>query len=56
MTFEECIDRLPTVSAYRGDAGKMIELKKDPDKNCANLQKAMAMAKLFKNYPPRTSK
>jgi hypothetical protein len=31
MTFEECIDRLQTVSACRGDAGKMIDLKKDPD-------------------------
>jgi hypothetical protein len=30
------------------------DLKKDPDKNYKNLQKAMA--KLFKNYPPRAGK
>ena len=35
---------------WRGDASKTIDLKKDPDKNYKNLQKAMA--KLFKNYPP----
>ncbi len=36
---------------WRGDATKTIDLKKDPDKNHRNLQKAMA--KLFKNYPPQ---
>lgn len=36
---------------WRGDATKTIDLKKDPDKNYKNLQKAMA--KLFQNYPPR---
>jgi Domain of unknown function (DUF4136) len=36
---------------WRGDATKTIDLKKDPDKNYKNLQKAMA--KLFKNYPPQ---
>jgi hypothetical protein len=35
---------------WRGDATKTIDVKKDPDKNYKNLQKAMA--KLFKNYPP----
>ena len=35
---------------WRGDASKTIDLKKDPDKNYKNLQKAMA--KLFRNYPP----
>ena len=35
---------------WRGDVTKSIDLKKDPDKNYKNLQKAMA--KLFKNYPP----
>jgi hypothetical protein len=35
---------------WRGDAMKAIDIKKDPDKNYKNLQKAMA--KLFKNYPP----
>jgi hypothetical protein len=39
---------------WRGDATKSIELKKDPDKNYKNLQKAMA--KLFKNYPPQPNK
>lgn len=39
---------------WRGDASKTIDFKKDPDKNYKNLQKAMA--KLFKNYPPRPSK
>ena len=36
---------------WRGDATKTIDIKKDPDKNYRNLQKAMA--KLFKNYPPQ---
>jgi hypothetical protein len=35
---------------WRGDASKTIDLKKDPNKNYSNLQKAMT--KLFKNYPP----
>ena len=35
---------------WRGDAEKTLEIKKDPDKNYKNLEKAMA--KLFKNYPP----
>jgi len=39
---------------WRGDATKTIDLKKDPDKNYKNLQKAMA--KLFKNYPPQVKK
>ena len=39
---------------WRGDASKTIDLKKDPDKNYRSLQKAMA--KLFKNYPPKGSK
>ena len=39
---------------WRGDASKTIDLKKDPDKNYRNLQKAMA--KLFKNYPPQSNK
>ncbi len=37
---------------WRGDASKTIDLNRDPDKNYKNLQKAMA--KLFKNYPPRS--
>jgi hypothetical protein len=39
---------------WRGDATKTIDLKKDPDKNYGNLQKAMAT--LFKNYPPTVHK
>jgi hypothetical protein len=39
---------------WRGDASKTLDLKKDPDKNYKNLQKAMA--KLFKNYPPQAGK
>jgi hypothetical protein len=38
----------------RGDASKTIDLKKDPDKNYAKLQKLIA--KLFENYPPQRSK
>jgi Domain of unknown function (DUF4136) len=39
---------------WRGDATNTIDLKKDPNKNYKNLQKAMA--KLFKNYPPDRGK
>jgi len=39
---------------WRGDATKTIDIKRDPDKNYRNLQKAMA--KLFKNYPPQPGK
>jgi hypothetical protein len=38
---------------WRGEAEKTLDIKKDPDKNYANLQKAMA--KLFKSYPPAPS-
>lgn len=37
---------------WRGDAMKVIDLKKEPEKNYRNLQKVMA--KLFRNYPPST--
>ena len=39
---------------WRGDAEKTLDIKKDPDKSYRNLQKAMA--KLFKNYPPGSTK
>jgi len=39
---------------WRGDACKTVDLKKDPNKNYNNLQKAMV--KLFKNYPPQRGK
>lgn len=39
---------------WRGDVSKTVDLKKDPNKNYNNLQKAMV--KLFKNYPPQPGK
>ena len=36
---------------WRGDAAKTLDINKNPEKNQRNLEKAMA--KLFKNYPPR---
>jgi Domain of unknown function (DUF4136) len=39
---------------WRGAASETLDIKKDPDKNYRNLEKAMA--KLFKNYPPGTGK
>jgi hypothetical protein len=39
---------------WRGSASKTLDIKKDPDKNYRNLEKAMT--KLFKNYPPGASK
>ena len=39
---------------WRGSASKTLDIKKDPDKNYRNLEKAMA--KLFKNYPPGVGK
>ena len=39
---------------WRGDGTKTIDIKKNPDKNYRNLQKAVA--KLFKNYPPQPGK
>ena len=39
---------------WRGSASKTLDIKKDPEKNYRNLEKAMA--KLFKNYPPGAGK
>jgi hypothetical protein len=39
---------------WRGSASKTLDIKKDPDKNYVNLQKAVA--KMFKNYPPESGK
>jgi hypothetical protein len=39
---------------WRGSASKTLDIKKDPDKNYRNLEKAMA--KLFRNYPPHARK
>jgi hypothetical protein len=47
-------DREKEQLIWRGDAAKTIDLKKDPDKNYKNLQKAVT--KLFKNYPPPPKK
>jgi len=35
---------------WRGSAAKILDIKKDPDKNYRDLENAMA--KLFRNYPP----
>jgi len=47
-------DREKKQLIWRSDASKTIDLKKDPDKNYANLQKAVT--KIFKNYPPQPKK
>jgi hypothetical protein len=39
---------------WRGSAAKTLDIKKDPEKNYRELEKAMA--KLFRNYPPGTGK
>jgi len=39
---------------WRGSASKTLDIKKDPNKNYSNLEKAMA--KLFKNYPQGAGK
>ena len=39
---------------WRGEASKTLSPSKDPDKNRKKIDKAMA--KLLKNYPPKTSK
>jgi hypothetical protein len=46
----ELTDPAKNQLVWRGDAGKTLDIKKDPEKNYKNLEKAMA--KLFKNYPP----
>ena len=39
---------------WRGAASKTLDIKKDPDQNYRNLEKAMA--RLFRNYPPGVGK
>jgi len=39
---------------WREDATKTAQFKRDPDKNYKSLQKGFA--KLFKDYPPQSSK
>jgi hypothetical protein len=52
MLFVDLYDAGKKQVIWRGDANKTIDLKKDPNKNYKNLQKAVA--KLFKNYPPQS--
>ena len=54
MLFVDLYDAAKKQLIWRGDADKTIDLKKDPNKNYKNLQKAVA--KLFKNYPPQPNK
>jgi hypothetical protein len=39
---------------WRGSVSKTLNIKKDPDKNYKNLEKAVA--KLLRNYPPKSKK
>lgn len=50
----EMTDSAQNRTVWRGMMQKTLDIKKDPDKNFQNLQKAMA--KLFKNYPPGSGK
>ena len=50
----DLIDPARNQLVWRGFAEKTLDIKKDPDKNYKNLEKAMA--KLFKNYPPASEK
>ena len=52
LLFVDMYDRTTKQLVWRGDVSKTLDLKKDPDKNYKNLQKAMA--KLMKNYPPQS--
>jgi uncharacterized protein DUF4136 len=54
MLLVDLFDSTKKQLIWRGDASKTLDLKKDPDKNYKNLQKAMT--KLFKNYPPQAGK
>ena len=50
----EMTDSAQNRTVWRGMMQKTLDIKKNPDKNFQNLQKAMA--KLFKNYPPEAGK
>ena len=50
----DLIDPAKNQLVWRGAAEKTLDIKKDPEKNYKNLEKAMA--KLFKNYPPASGK
>ncbi len=51
MLVVEIFDPAAGRLVWRGSASKTLDIKRDPGKNYHNLEKAMA--KLFKNYPPR---
>jgi hypothetical protein len=46
----ELFDQAAGHLVWRGSVSKTLDIKKDPDKNYRNLQKALA--KLFQTYPP----
>jgi uncharacterized protein DUF4136 len=48
--YDPAIQRL----VWRGTVSKTVDLKNDPDKNYRNLEKAVA--KLLRNYPPKSRK
>lgn len=50
----EIFDRAAGRLVWRGSASKTLDIRKDPDKNYRNLEKAMA--KLFRNYPPNSDR
>lgn len=50
----DLVDPAKKQLVWRGAAEKTLDIKKDPEKNYRNLQKAMA--KLFQNYPPGFTK
>jgi hypothetical protein len=47
-------DRTAQQLVWRGSASKTLDIKKNPEKNYSNLEKAMA--KLFRSYPPGLGK
>jgi Domain of unknown function (DUF4136) len=50
----DLVDPAKKQLVWQGAAEKTLDIKKDPDKNFRNLEKAVA--KLFKSYPPGSSK
>jgi hypothetical protein len=54
MLLIDLYDSSTKLLIWRGDAAKTLDVKKSPDKNYRELQKAMT--KLFKNYPPAPGK
>jgi len=50
----DLVDPAKKQLVWQGTAEKTLDIKKDPEKNYRNLQKAMA--KLFQNYPPGSNR